>query len=209
MSKQERRNPPECGCRGCINLRTDRPGKDNCIKLNEASDKYSHRARVYSRFKGATAECSCGCREKNVSDTLNKRETFIKFSGPASGAGFNPAGSVLPRRKTSIRSTSGCFLEKNPEGKPRAFDLQNIGSVKAADEEYVRSVTVWKGVLVKRIYVRARRTSHLRSGRANNGFLPSENSHCCDDRPRATEKGSLSKNSAFHARPKVGPRNCF
>lgn len=208
MSKQEKRNSPECGCRGCVNLRTGRLGKDDCIKLN-ASEKCSPRARIYSRVKGAPVECSCGCREQNVSDILDNHETFIKFTGPASGAGFNPAGSVLPRRNTSILSSSGCFLEKNPEGKQRAFDLQNIESVKAADGEYVRSVTVWKGVLVKRIYVGARRASHLRSGRVNNGFLPSENSHCCNDGPRATEMGSLSKNSKFYARPKVGPRNCF
>ena len=205
-NKEKQNNLPDCGCRGCMNLKSSRPRKYDCFKLDEASDKNSTRTRINSELRRASVECACGCKEQNVSIVRGNRGTFIKFTGPTNGASSNPTGSVSPS-KSYIRSTSGCFLEKHTDEKSRGeFDLQNTNVSDNIPDEYFRSVTVWKGFLVKPVYVRARRTSRLavqQTDSTNNGSLPSEYNFC-NGRPPSEEKTvRKSRTFALHARPKV------
>lgn len=205
-NKEKRNNLPECGCRGCMNLKSSRPGKYDCFKLDEASDINSIRTRINSGLRRASVECACGCKEQTASNARGNRGTFIKFTGPTNGASSNPIGSVLSSKSYS-RSTNGCFLEKHTDGKSRGFDLQNNDVSDSVPDEYFRSVTVWKGFLVKPVYVRARRASRQavqQTESSNNGSLASEYSSRNGRLPSEEKRIRKSKNSALHARPKVG-----
>ena len=194
-----------------MNLKSSRPGKYDCFKLDEASDINSIRTGINSEYRRVSVECACGCKEQNASNVRGNRGTFIKFTGPTNGASSNPIGSVLSS-KSCIRSTSGRFLEKHTDGKSRSFDIQNNDVLDSVPDEYFRSITVWKGFLVKPVYVRARRASRLvlqQTESSNNGSLASEYSSCNGGLPSEQKRARKSKNSALHARPKVGTQIYF
>ena len=198
-NKETRRNIPKCGCRGCVHLKTNRSGKFNRVELDEAADVNSN-----------TVECTRNCNKLNISKWRSDRGTFIKITGPTSGAHFNPAASVIPSSSNS--RTCGCFVEKNTDGKSRAFNLESDNGDVKSPEEYFRSITIWQGFLIKPINVRTRRASSISVEQAdltNNGLLPSDYS-LCNGNSRLEEKGSYkNKNSTIYRRPKVGMQICF
>ena len=198
-NKQKRNNLPECRCLCCINLKADRLRK---YKLDEATDVNNPRTGL----RRAAVECTCGCSEHSVSNMRSNRGTFIKFSGPTKSTSLNPAASVIPSN-LNTGSTSGCFLEKNSDGKSRAFDLETSDVPVKAPDEYFRSITVWKGVLIKPVFVTTSRASCLavqQRDRSNNGLLPSKYNFF-SGRSQLEEKGShRNKNPTFYSRRKVG-----
>lgn len=208
-NKEKRSNLPECGCRGC-NLKVNRPRKYNCTKLDEATDVNTVRARLRGGFRCSSLECSCDGNGENISTLRGNAGTFIKFTGPTSESGriINPAAPVMPSN-SNIRSTSGCFLEKSSDGKSRAFELESNDVSENAPSEYFRSVTIWQGVLNKRLNVRTTRSSKLatrQADRSQNGFMPSEYNFY-NDKSHAAKNGSCK--NEFHRRPEVGRQRCY
>lgn len=209
MANKEKRNHlPECGGRCCISLKANRRGK---CKLDEATDINSVRTRLYSGLRNTSVDCACGCNEQHLSNLQSNRPTFIKFTGPTSDTSLSPAGSVIPTN-SNFRSTSGCLLEKNLDGKSRAFDLENNNVSVEKPEEYFRSVTIWQGFLIKPVNVRTRRTSLVavqQSDRSNNGLLSSEHNFCSGKSQLGERQSYKNKNSVFYHLPKVGSQISF
>ena len=211
-SKEKRDNIPKCACRRCLHLGTNHLEKHNDYRVDKATDIDCARRRNYPGHRRAAVECCFGCNEQGASSMqFHNRGTFIKFSGPTSGRTVDPAESVL-RSDSKIGSCSGCLLERNHEGKSRAFDLINKSSVEKPHDKYFRSVNVWLGVLVKPVFARTRRCPCSTVKRATNSpdsELSSSGYNCCDGKRHSVERPFSFVNSAFFLPQKVGQKKNF
>lgn len=175
-NKDGRRSIPKCGCRGCLNSRLNRSGKNFCLESDEATD--AKNPPPIKQYSDTIVECSCGFIENDVSKLRSNHGVFVKFIGPTNAASLSPAVSVT---NTSNSRTSGCgFSEKNTtDGTSFVCDVEssnyniNCCSINAP-EEYVRSITIWQGFLIKPLNVRTRRSPSpvlQKADPSNNGLL--------------------------------------
>ena len=207
-NKDVRRRIPKCGCRGCLNSRLNRSGKNVCLESDEATD--AKNPLPIKQYSDTIVECSCGFIENDVSKLRSNHGVFVKFIEPTNAASLSPALSVT---NTSNSRTSGCgFLEKDTtDGTSFACDVENSnhsinGCSINAPEEYVRSITIWQGFLIKPLNVRTRRSPSpvlQKAYPSNNGLLLSDDTFSSGK--SQLEKTGLYKNKIeiFYPPPKV------
>ena len=78
-NKDGRRSIPKCGCRGCLNSRLNRSGKNFCLESDEATD--ARNPPPIKQYSDTIVECSCGFIENDVSKLRSNHGVFVKFIG--------------------------------------------------------------------------------------------------------------------------------